>query len=238
MTFKKTAETLPKGAHTLERRYYIDSNIIQKEYDNIFLNNWICAGRSSELSEPGYYKVINIGTESSILLRNKNGDIKAFVNVCRHRGTRICNDSSGKFSQSIQCGYHGWTYGLNGELVGAPHMEKVEGFKKLDYPLHPIAVSEWEGFIFINYSREPENFDKIFSPLIDRFKDWTIDKLATVETKQYTVLGNWKLVIQNYCECYHCPILHPDLAAITPYLGGQNGSKTLVYADKFGRSVS
>ena len=77
-------------------------------------------------------------------------------------------------------------------------------------------------FIFINYSDKPESFDKIFSPLIDRFKDWTIDKLTIVETKQYTVLGNWKLVIQNYCECYHCPILHPDLAAITPYLGGQN----------------
>ncbi|MBH10379.1 MAG: (2Fe-2S)-binding protein [Candidatus Marinimicrobia bacterium] len=222
MNYKKTAETLTKGAHTLERQYYIDPNILQKEYDNIFFDNWICVGRSSELVKKGAYKVINIGIESAILLRDNYGNLKAYMNLCRHRGTRICDQISGKFSKSIQCSYHGWTYGLDGKLVGAPHMNNVDGFQKSDFPLFPVAVSEWEGFVFINYSDNPKDFDSFFAPLKDRFKNWTIGELITIETKTYDVSGNWKLVIQNYCECYHCPILHPELAAITPYLSGKN----------------
>ena len=222
MTFKKTAETLPHGAHTLERDYYVNPDILQKEYENIFLNNWICAGRLSELSKPGQYKVINMGTESAIILRDEKGKLKALTNVCRHRGTRICEKISGQFSKSIQCGYHGWTYGLDGKLIGAPHMDTVEGFEKEDYPLFPVPVAEWEGFTFINFSDNPQDFDIAFAPLFGRFKGWTIKDLTPMKTINYEVAGNWKLVIQNYCECYHCPILHPDLAAITPYMGGRN----------------
>ena len=222
MSFKKTSETLSHGAHTLDRDYYMNPDILQKEYENIFLNNWICAGRLSELSKPGQYKVINMGTESAIILRDEEGKLKAHTNVCRHRGTRICEEISGQFSKSIQCGYHGWTYGLDGKLIGAPHMDAVEGFEKEDYPLFPVPVAEWEGFIFINFSDNPKNFDIAFAPLFGRFKDWTIKDLTPMKTINYEVAGNWKLVIQNYCECYHCPILHPDLAAITPYMGGRN----------------
>ena len=222
MSFKKTATTLPKGAHTLERDYYVNPDILQKEYKNIFLNNWICAGRTSELSKAGQYKVISVGTESVIILRDANGILRGHTNVCRHRGTRICDNKVGQFSKTIQCGYHGWTYGLNGQLVGAPHMDEVDGFEKSDYPLFSVPVAEWEGFIFINFSDNPQNFDITFGPLKDRFKPWTMGDLLPLKTISYDVSGNWKLVIQNYCECYHCPILHPDLAAITPYMGGRN----------------
>ena len=198
MTFKKTAETLPKGAHTLERDYYVNPSVLQKEYNNIFFKNWICAGRSSELTEVGQYKVINIDTESVIVLRANNGALKAHFNVCRHRGTRICKKEAGQFSKSIQCGYHGWTYGLDGKLIGAPHMDTVEGFKKDDYPLHSVALAEWEGFIFINISDNPEIFDTAFAPLFGRFSNWNISELVVQNTKEYVVKGNWKLVIQNY----------------------------------------
>ena len=222
MNFKKTAETLKKGAHTLEREYYTNSEILQKEYDNIFLNSWICAGRSTELSKSGEYKIVNLGTESAIILRDSKGLLKAHANVCRHRGTRICEKSKGTFSKSIQCGYHGWTYDLNGDLIGAPHMDSVDGFNNSDYPLHKISIEEWEGFIFINFGNKPVNFNEYFSPIIKKFTNWNITDLVPIETKSYNVAGNWKLVIQNYCECYHCPVLHPDLAAITPYMGGRN----------------
>ena len=159
MTFKKTAETLEPGAHTLEREYYTSSDVLQKEYENLFLNNWICAGRSMDLPENGQYKVIKINYESVIILRDENGEFKAHYNVCRHRGTRICKNESGQFSKSIQCGYHGWTYNLKGKLIGAPHMDAVDGFDKKDYPLHPVVLAEWEGFIFINLSDKPKNFD-------------------------------------------------------------------------------
>ena len=173
-------------------------------------------------SKIGQYKIINIGMESLIVLRNKNNKIIAHYNVCRHRGTRICNHTSGQFSKSIQCGYHGWTYDLNGNLIGAPHMDTVTNFNKDNYSLHHVALKEWEGFIFINLSDKPSNFEIYFSPILNRFKQWKISTLKTLETKRYDVEGNWKLVIQNYCECYHCPILHPDLAAIHNYMGGRN----------------
>ena len=101
-------------------------------------------------------------------------------------------------------------------------MDAVDTFNKDDYSLHPVAIAEWDGFIFINLSDSPTKFATAFAPLMDRFSHWDIVDLAVHETKQYTVNGNWKLVIQNFCECYHCPILHPDLAAIHNYMGGHN----------------
>ena len=209
MSFKKTAETLREGAHTLERDYYVNPQILIKEYDNIFLNNWICAGRSSELSKNGEYKTFNMSTESAIILRDSIGNLKAHANVCRHRGTRICDKLSGKFSnvESLKLIEHRYT---------------VNNFDKEDYPLHSISIAEWEGFIFINFNDHPEKFENAFSPILKKFENWDISELIPLETKTYNVAGNWKLVIQNYCECYHCPILHPELAAITPYLGGRN----------------
>ena len=201
MSFKKTADTLSKGAHTLERDFYTSSQILNDEYKKIFQSQWICVGRSEELTTVGQYKTINLGNESVIILKDEKETIKAHYNVCRHRGTRICNESNGKFSKSIQCGYHGWTYALDGKLVGAPHMNSVENFNKDDYSLFPIHIKEWEGFIFINLSDDLEDFDKTFSPIKGRFSNWNISDLKTLETKEYEVKGNWKLVIQNYCEC-------------------------------------
>ena len=222
MKYKKTAETIQDGANTLERDFYVNPVILNKEYDNIFLKNWICAGRSSELINHGEFKVMNLGNESAIILRDLKNELKAFANVCRHRGTRICENNHGKFSKSIQCGYHGWTYNLDGKLIGAPHMDSIKSFNKNDYPLYPLSITEWEGFIFINFDEDAESFEKSFSPIFAKFSDWNISELTPLKTKVYKVKGNWKLVIQNYSECYHCPTLHPELASITPYLGGRN----------------
>ena len=109
----------------------------------------------------------------------------------------------GTFPKSIQCGYHGWTYALDGSLVGAPHMNEVENFDKKNYGLHSVSVNVWEGFIFISLSNEPDDFDKVFSSISNRFSRWGISDLETFKTIEYQVDGNWKLVIQNYCECYH-----------------------------------
>ena len=107
-------------------------------------------------------------------------------------------------------------------------MDNVEGFNKSDYSLHQIQIAEWEGFIFINLSEDQKDFEDEFSPLLGRFSNWNISDLNTYKTKQYNVKSNWKLVVQNYCECYHCPILHPELAAIHNYMGGQNLSLILI----------
>ncbi|MBF89185.1 MAG: (2Fe-2S)-binding protein [Candidatus Marinimicrobia bacterium] len=222
MIYKKTAETLKKGANSLDRDYYINPEILNNEYENIFLKNWVCAGRTSELINQGKFKVMNLGSESAIILRYSKNELKAFTNICRHRGTRICEKNKGKFSNAIQCGYHGWTYSLDGKLIGAPHMDSIENFDKNDYPLFPIGIAEWEGFIFINFNDNPESFEKSFSPIFNKFTNWNLSQLFSLETKTYKVKANWKLIIQNYSECYHCPIIHPELSSITPYLSGRN----------------
>ena len=149
MSFKKTADTLTKGAHTLERDFYTSSTILNQEYKKIFQSQWTCAGRSEELSAVGQYKTINIGDESVIIIKDEEGIIRAHYNVCRHRGTRICIEKNGNFSKSIQCGYHGWTYALDGKLIGAPHMGSVQNFNKSDYSLFPIHIKEWLSLIHI-----------------------------------------------------------------------------------------
>ena len=147
--FFKTAETLSQGSMTLPQQYYVDASILKKEMSNIFFNGWICCARSQDISNSGDYKIVNIGDESIILLRDDDHQINAFYNVCRHRGTRICNKEKGCFSKSIQCPYHGWTYDLKGSLHAAPNMDAVNDFIKNDYSLHDVKLAEWEGFIFL-----------------------------------------------------------------------------------------
>ena len=237
-SFYKTAETFRQGAMTLPQEYYTDPAILKKEMKNIFTDSWLCCGRCDDISESGKYKLINIENESIIILRDENRKIQAFYNVCRHRGTRICTKEWGNLSKTIQCPYHGWTYDLQGNLCGAPNMGEVADFDKIDYPLHPVAIQEWEGFIFINLSDNPADFHLEYAPLMNRFSEWNMAKLKTIDIKTYKANCNWKLIVQNYSECYHCPLIHPLLADITPYteamndltsgqfLGGYMGMKT------------
>jgi glycine betaine catabolism A len=157
-----------------------------------------------------------------VVLRDRTGQIRAFHNVCRHRGTRLCEASRGQLKETIQCPYHAWTYALDGRLLGAPHMHEVEGFDKRDYPLHAVAVTEWEGFIFINLQREPQPFADYFAPVHDRFSRFNLSGLAVARRIEYDVKANWKLVLQNYNECLHCPTIHPMLARTLPYTSGAN----------------
>ena len=220
--FFKTADTLKQGSMTLSQKYYMDDSIFKKEMSNIFFNSWLCCGRSQDMSNSGDYKLFNIGNESIMILKNEHNEINAFYNICRHRGTKICTKKNGNFSKSIQCPYHGWTYDLNGNLRSAPNMDAVNDFNKSDYPLHGLRLAEWGGFIFINMGDAPVDFSFEFSPLKNCFAEWEIEDLITLHSKSYDVNCNWKLIIQNYSECYHCPLIHPPLAYATPYMGGRN----------------
>lgn len=205
-----------QGAKTLEGAYYTSDSVYDAETEQIFLKTWLYAGRASRISEPGSYFLFEVESENVIVLRDSQGEIRAFHNVCRHRGTRLCTDAQGQFSKSIQCLYHAWTYALDGTLIGAPTMEEVEDFQKEDYPLHPVAVALWEGCIFLNLGDDPEPFEAAFAPLIGKFGDWRMGELEVAHEIVYDVEANWKLVVQNYSECYHCPGLHPQLNRLTP----------------------
>jgi Rieske 2Fe-2S family protein len=211
------------GARTLPGKYYHSQEIYEEELEKIFYKFWIYACRAEEIPAVGDYKLIEIGDESLILVRDKNDEIKAHFNVCRHRGTQLCTEPKGSFkSKSIQCPYHAWTYGLNGKLMAAPLMQDGNGFKKDDCELHQASVYVWEGFVFINLSKDPEQFEVQMEVLIGKFADWKMSELQIAHHIKYELNCNWKLILQNYQECYHCPGVHPLLTQLTPVQSAQH----------------
>ncbi len=221
-TFVKATETYRQGARTLPGHYYTSPEVYGEETERIFTRRWICVGRADGIPHPGDYFLQTIGGESIIVVRDQAGAPRAFYNVCRHRGTRLCEQERGRLSETIQCPYHAWTYAIDGQLIGAPHMNEVEGFDKRDYPLHAVALESWEGFLFVNLSRAAEPFARAFAPLAGRFARFNLPNLRTARRIEYEVRANWKLIFQNYSECLHCPVIHPGLAKLTPYTSGEN----------------
>src|SRR6202171_311382 len=142
--FRKIAETFAAGAETLPQRSFVSPEIFEREQNVLFSTQWVLVGHHSQIADPGDYIVQQVIGESLIVIRDKNGEIHGFFNVCRHRGTRLCEDRNGHLS-AIQCPYHAWTYGLDGRLIGAPPMDEVPGFDKAEYSLHPADVALWEG---------------------------------------------------------------------------------------------
>ena len=220
--FRKTTESYRQGARTLAGRYYNDPAVLAEELEKVFARRWICVGREASLAAPGDYLLADVAGESLIVTRDKAGLLHAFYNVCRHRGTRICEASQGRFAGTIQCPYHAWTYGLDGQLIGAPHMNEVAGFEKREHPLHEASLGTWEGFVFVNLAADPVPLERAISPLAGRFARYHLASLRTVRRIEYDVRANWKLILQNYNECLHCPTIHPELTTKLPYTSGAN----------------
>jgi glycine betaine catabolism A len=214
--FRKTAETFAQGATTLPQRYFVSPEVFAEEQDSIFSTQWVLVGHQSRVGQAGDFFVQEVAGESLIIARDREGRIRGFYNVCRHRGTRLCDEQSGH-SSTIQCPYHAWTYGLDGKLVGAPHMDAVNDFAKGDYSLHAVNLALWEGFIFVNLADEPIPLEEVFAPLAGKFSHWNLPKLRSARRIEYDVAANWKLIFQNYSECNHCPGVHPALQQLTPY---------------------
>jgi glycine betaine catabolism A len=227
---QRVAENFRRGVKTFPQQYFISSEIFAREQEQIFSKLWVLAGHQSELSNPGDYFIAEIAGESLIVIRSpspnghaagEGSTIRGFYNVCRHRGTRLCEEKSGQL-RAIQCPYHAWTYALNGRLLGAPHMDEVPGFEKASYPLHPVNVGLWEGFIFVNLSHAPASLEAWFAPLRGKFSHWNLPQLRSARRIEYDVRANWKLIFENYSECYHCPGVHPALSKLTPYDSAEN----------------
>jgi len=208
-------------AKTLEGRYFTDPGIFREEMERFYFGMWVCAGRSEQIEKAGKYFVAEVAGERVIVTRDAGGTARAFYNVCRHRGTQLCERAEGEFAARIQCPYHGWTYGLDGKLLAAPHME-VEGFRKEEYPLHAVGAEEWDGHIFVNLAREPRPLREQLADLPEKFVAWGMGELRRYKLEKYEVKANWKLIVQNYNECLHCPVLHPALNKVTNYLSGEN----------------
>jgi glycine betaine catabolism A len=213
---------------TLPGRYYTDSNVFREEMETFYWDDWVCAGRAESISNPGDYFLRDIAGESIIVTRDPTGDARAFYNVCRHRGTRMSTVEEGNFGGRIQCPYHGWTYGLDGRLIGAPHMSDV-GFRREDYSLHEAVADVWAGHVFLHLGTSPEPLMQRLGQLPAKFEPWRMHELRMHKRITYEVKANWKLLVLNYNECLHCPMMHPALNRLTDYLAADNQPPTRSY---------
>ena len=173
-TFLRTTALSTRGARTLERADYVSADVFAAEHERIFAREWLCVGREEMIAGPGQYVLFEVGPDNLIVVRDRSGTVRALHNTCRHRGTRLCDAPCGELSETIQCPYHAWTYGLDGRLLGVPDPKEMEDFDKADYPLKQAAVALWEGFVFVNLAEEPEPFVEAYAPLISRFGRWNL----------------------------------------------------------------
>jgi len=193
--------------HSLAREFYSDPDIYERDIERIFLRSWLYAGHQSEIPDPGDWFLYDLAGESVIIARGLDGEIRAMLNVCRHRGSRICLEQSG-CSKRLICRYHGWTYELDGNLVGASRMG--EDFDKSGISLKRVHVELLDGMIFINFADRPSSFAPVREGLADCLRPYDLANAKVAHRQSYPIAANWKLAVENYCECYHCAPAHPE----------------------------
>ncbi|MGA2777772.1 MAG: aromatic ring-hydroxylating dioxygenase subunit alpha [Steroidobacteraceae bacterium] len=223
---------------SLPSDWYHNEAVFKIEKERLFSREWICVGREQELPNPGDHRVLNVLGESILLLRNRDGQLRAFYNVCRHRGARLCkpadgaadpwrvNLAGGVTGRLIVCPYHQWSYDFNGALVAAPHLGGTANFNKQDFHLYPVGAATWGGFVFVHLTpSEARPLTEQLAGIPERLKRYPLEELRIGATRRYDVQANWKILCENYNECYHCGGVHPSLCAVVPSFregGGAN----------------
>jgi Rieske 2Fe-2S family protein len=202
-------------AMTPPGQIFCDPDLYQQDLERIFRQQWLCVGHATRLTRPGDFFTVEAGNESVIVALDPDGNANAFLNVCRHRGTRVSSEPAGN-CRGFLCPYHAWHYDLNGRLKAAPMMDDVAGFDRSDYPLVGVQLDTFLGFLFINFCDDAAPLASQFGdfPNLDRFG---LPSLRRVARHEYLVEANWKLICENYHECYHCQNAHPQLHRISHY---------------------
>lgn len=212
------------SARTLPGSVYYDEGVFQHEIEKLFFRHWLNVGHVTQIPNPGDFFTRDVGTESVLFIRGNDGVIRGFYNVCRHRGTRIVAEEKGEKLRSIVCPYHAWTYSTEGKLVGAPHTDGLEEFDRDDFGLYGVKTDVWGGFIWANLDPKAPPLREAIGPLMELTERWDIAGLRLGARHVYEVDANWKILAENYSECYHCAPIHPGLNRVTPYLTGDNDS--------------
>ena len=214
-----------RGARLLPARAYHDPAVWAFERDEWFYRDWVCVGREEEATEPGAFFTATVVDEPLVVVRGRDHVLRAFYNVCRHRGTAVAEGECGRLVR-FQCPYHAWIYDLDGRLVRAKHMDDIEDFSLEGYGLVPVRCETWHGFVFVSLD------DRVEVPALGEWlgdfvehhaafgRDFSTLRRAARLT--YDVAANWKIVAENYSECYHCPSVHPLLNKLTPYDLGED----------------
>ena len=215
---------------TLERSLpsstYLSPEFLAREREGIFFREWLCAGREDTLPGPGGLCVLDILGESVLLTRTREGALHAHYNVCRHRGARLCPTDAAAASGSIRCPYHAWTYGLDGRLLGAPFLNAEPEFRREEFPLYPVGIECWGGFFFLNLTPGPDrpSLRDQLGAMPERVARYPLAALKTAHRIDYDVAANWKVIAENYNECYHCAGVHPELCEVVPAFKERGGA--------------
>ncbi|MCV7281022.1 aromatic ring-hydroxylating dioxygenase subunit alpha [Mycolicibacterium flavescens] len=212
---------------TLGGDYYVSDAVFAAEQERIFEASWICAVRCSDLATPGRFQKVQVGRESVLLVRGRDGLLRAFLNICRHRGAQLCTEPEGTVRRYFRCPYHSWTYGLDGKLTAAPNLaaltdETGAPIDRYRYGLVPVALTEWLGYAWVCLLDTPPPFDDVTAEATralgdpDAINRYGIGGLDVGRRIVYDVAANWKLIVENFMECYHCSSIHPELVGVLP----------------------
>jgi Rieske 2Fe-2S family protein len=222
----------PGGAleATLHRDYYLSDHIFALERERIFFREWFCAAREEEIPEAGDYVVREVAGESVLIVRTRDGSLAAHYNVCRHRGSQLVPAGArGTFGGGIRCPYHSWTYTLEGALRTAPFLEESEGLAKGNLSLHRVGVASSGGFVFLNLTpaaaeADGKTLEAQLGGVPERLQRYPLSELRVARRIEYQVVANWKVVLENYNECYHCGPVHPELCRLVPAFKHRGGA--------------
>ncbi len=220
-----TPNAKPASSPGLPGRDYHAPEIYELERERVFFRNWFCVGREEQLANAGDFLTAELAGESLIAVRTREGELRAFYNVCQHRGTRLCERPSGHVGRQFVCPYHQWSYGLDGKLLRMPNVRDADRIDREQHGLAPVAIDAWDGFVFVNLAQDPR-------PLLEQLETeageplswgrYRVGELRIGHRIAYEVAANWKILHDNFNECLHCPSVHPGLAKIVPiYRSGQ-----------------
>ncbi len=200
------------------RAAYIDDQVLTWERHVLFEGGWVCAGRSALVPNPGDQHATQVGRTGILLVRHDEGSLTVLANICRHRGHELLPCDATVNRSVIQCPYHAWSYELDGRLRLAPRFEQVPA----DLGLGQIRHVEWGGWVFVNISGDAPPFEDHLGELATLTANWDLPSLVPAVTHRYDLAANWKLVQENYHECYHCPLIHPQLCRVSPPTSSDN----------------
>ncbi|MEV8044383.1 aromatic ring-hydroxylating dioxygenase subunit alpha [Streptomyces griseoluteus] len=241
-----TTPVSPSLIPTLPGRYYTDPEVFRREQEALLESMWFCAVRGADLDRPGAFRTVRVGRESVLVTRDRTGALRAFLNVCRHRGARLCTEESGEVRRSLQCPYHAWTYGLDGKLVAAPNLTKMPDVDRDRYGLVKVALREWLGYAWVCLADAPPSFEAtVQHAAVERLGDpaaiehYGTERLALGKRVTYDVRANWKLIVENFMECYHCATIHPELTEVLPeFAEGWAAQSFVGHGAEFGAGVA
>jgi Rieske 2Fe-2S family protein len=206
-------------ATMLPRAAFNEPSVLDWELEALFMNGWVCAGHADQVSERGQYLTVEIKGESILVIADDDGAPHAFHNVCRHRGARLADQPEGRMGR-LQCAYHAWCYGFDGNLKNAPHTDGIANFDKQVFGLHPVRSAVVEGLVLLDVSGEAPDPDQHLGDLRAHLERYKVGELRRTTRITYDVQANWKAIAENYSECLHCPGVHPELNRLSHYLSG------------------